>query len=150
MPITPQEFVRTWRAVTRKERSAAQEHFSDLCRLVRHPTPAEDDPTGQRFTFEAGVGTLGAVSPVLECVVAQPNGTFVAWFGYRNPNASPVTFAVGMTNRFTLIPTNRSQPTVFQPGRQVRVFSVAFPGTNLVWTLNGRTSTASRNSTRCP
>ena len=57
MPITPQEFVRKWRAATLKERSAAQEHFLDLCRLVRHPTPAEDDPTGQRFTFEAGVGT---------------------------------------------------------------------------------------------
>ena len=28
--------------------------FIDLCRLVGHPTPAEDDPTGQTFTFEAG------------------------------------------------------------------------------------------------
>ena len=35
--------------------AAAQEHFIDLCRLIGHPTPAEDDPTGERFTFEAGV-----------------------------------------------------------------------------------------------
>ncbi len=54
MPITPQEFVHKWRGVTLKERSAAQEHFLDLCHLIGHPTPAEDDPTGQRFTFEAG------------------------------------------------------------------------------------------------
>lgn len=51
---TPQEFVSKWRDVRLKERAAAQEHFIDLCRLVGHPTPAEDDPTGERFTFEAG------------------------------------------------------------------------------------------------
>jgi type II restriction/modification system DNA methylase subunit YeeA len=54
MPISPQQFVHKWRGVTLKERSAAQEHFLDLCHLIGHPTPAEDDPTGQRFTFEAG------------------------------------------------------------------------------------------------
>lgn len=46
--MTPQEFVAKWRNVDLKERAAAQEHFLDLCRLVGHPTPAEDDPTGQR------------------------------------------------------------------------------------------------------
>ena len=52
--LTPQEFVTKWRDVTLKERSAAQEHFLDLCRLVGHDTPAEADPTGETFTFEAG------------------------------------------------------------------------------------------------
>ncbi|HEX9926788.1 MAG TPA: type IIL restriction-modification enzyme MmeI [Anaerolineae bacterium] len=54
--LSPQEFVHKWRDVTLKERSAAQEHFIDVCRLVRHETPAEADPTGERFTFEAGAG----------------------------------------------------------------------------------------------
>ena len=54
--MTPQQFVAKWRAITLKEKSAAQEHFIDLCHLVGHPTPAQDDPTGQRFTFEAGAG----------------------------------------------------------------------------------------------
>jgi hypothetical protein len=40
--------------VALKERSAAQEHFIDLCRLIGHPTPAEADPTGQEYDFEAG------------------------------------------------------------------------------------------------
>ncbi|NJN97681.1 MAG: hypothetical protein HC875_28175, partial [Anaerolineales bacterium] len=53
--LTPQEFVASWRNVTLKERSAAQEHFIDLCHLVGHETPAKADPTGERFTFEAGV-----------------------------------------------------------------------------------------------
>jgi hypothetical protein len=53
--LNPQEFVGKWRNVQLKERSAAQEHFLDLCQLLQHPTPAEFDPTGQTFTFEAGV-----------------------------------------------------------------------------------------------
>jgi hypothetical protein len=59
MPPTllPQEFVAKWRSSTLKERSAAQEHFIDLCRLVGHPTPAEADPEGTTFTFEAGAST---------------------------------------------------------------------------------------------
>lgn len=56
---TPQAFVAKWRDATLKERAAAQEHFIDLCRLIGHPTPAEDDPTGERFTFEAGADKGG-------------------------------------------------------------------------------------------
>ena len=52
--MTPQEFVTKWRKAALKERSAVQEHFIDFCRMLKHPTPAEDDPTGTRFTFEAG------------------------------------------------------------------------------------------------
>jgi hypothetical protein len=52
--LSPQEFVAKWRKAALKESSAAQEHFIDLCHLVGHPTPAEADPTGQTFTFEAG------------------------------------------------------------------------------------------------
>ena len=52
--LTPQQFVQKWRSSTLKERSSAQEHFIDLCRLLDHPTPAEADPTGQSFTFGAG------------------------------------------------------------------------------------------------
>jgi type II restriction/modification system DNA methylase subunit YeeA len=52
--LSPQEFVAKWRKVELKERSAAQSHFNDLCRLVGHPTPVEADPVGLTFTFEAG------------------------------------------------------------------------------------------------
>ena len=52
--LSPQEFVAKWRKTTLKESAAAQEHFIDLCHLVGHATPAEADPTGQSFTFEAG------------------------------------------------------------------------------------------------
>ena len=44
--MTPGEFIAKWLASELKERSAAQEHFIDLCRLLGEPTPAEADPTG--------------------------------------------------------------------------------------------------------
>ena len=52
--LSPQDFVAKWRHATLKERSAAQEHFLDLCRLLGHPTPAEADPSGDSFCFERG------------------------------------------------------------------------------------------------
>ena len=52
--MTPGEFIAKWRASELKERSAAQEHFIDLCRLLGEPTPAEADPTGDHYCFERG------------------------------------------------------------------------------------------------
>ena len=54
MPMTPGAFIAKWRAAELKERSAAQEHFIDLCRLLDEPTPAEADPTGDWYCFERG------------------------------------------------------------------------------------------------
>ena len=52
--MTPGEFIAKWLASELKERSAAQEHFIDLCRLLGEPTPAEADPTGDTYCFERG------------------------------------------------------------------------------------------------
>ena len=52
--MTPHEFIAKWSASTLKERSAAQEHFIDLCRLLGEPTPAEADPAGETYCFERG------------------------------------------------------------------------------------------------
>ena len=52
--LTPQAFVDKWRHVELKEHAACQEHFLDLCHRIGHPTPAEDDPTGEHFTSEYG------------------------------------------------------------------------------------------------
>ena len=52
--MTPLEFIAKWRASELKERSAAQEHFIDLCRLLGELTPAEADPTGEHYCFERG------------------------------------------------------------------------------------------------
>ncbi|MEI7947745.1 MAG: DNA methyltransferase [bacterium] len=57
--MTAGDFITKWQQVELKERSAAQEHFIDLCRLVGHPTPVELDPTGDSFCFERGVSKHG-------------------------------------------------------------------------------------------
>jgi hypothetical protein len=62
--LTPQSFVEKWRQAALKERSASQEHFIDVCRMVGHLTPAELDSSGGFFTFEAGAAkTAGAWTP---------------------------------------------------------------------------------------
>lgn len=43
-----------WRAAELKERSSAQEHFLDLCRVLGEPSPATADPTGDFYCFERG------------------------------------------------------------------------------------------------
>jgi type II restriction/modification system DNA methylase subunit YeeA len=57
--ITPQEFISKWSRSTLKERSAAQEHFIDLCRLLDELTPAQADPHGDWFCFERGANKTG-------------------------------------------------------------------------------------------
>ena len=51
--MTPTGFIAKWRANTRNERAAAQEHFLDLCALLNEPTP-NSDPTGAAYAFEKG------------------------------------------------------------------------------------------------
>lgn len=57
--MTIHDFITKWKQVELKERSAAQEHFIDLCTVFEHPTPAMDDPTGERFCFEKGAAKHG-------------------------------------------------------------------------------------------
>ena len=56
--MTPQAFITKWKAATLKERSASQEHFLDLCRLLDEPTPAAVDPEGTWYCFERGASKL--------------------------------------------------------------------------------------------
>lgn len=53
------DFIAKWQASQLKERSAAQEHFLDLCRLLGEPTPAEVDPKGDWYCFERGAHKEG-------------------------------------------------------------------------------------------
>ena len=57
--MTAQDFIAKWSQVDLTERSAAQQHFLDLCELVGHPKPAAADPAGESFTFEKGAAKHG-------------------------------------------------------------------------------------------
>ena len=62
--MTPDQFIAKWRGTTLNERSAAQEHFLDLCRLLEQPTTAEADPSGTWYAFEKGASKAGGCGAV--------------------------------------------------------------------------------------
>ena len=64
--ITPGEFIAKWRASELKERSAAQEHFIDLCRLLGEPTPADADPTGDYANDPRAIAIAEAARRLVE------------------------------------------------------------------------------------
>lgn len=45
--MTVTDFIAKWRRSERTERSAAQEHFLDLCEVFGQPKPGEVDPAGE-------------------------------------------------------------------------------------------------------
>ena len=51
-------FIAKWQASLLTERSAAQSHFLDLCRVLSKPEPSSD-PTGENYAFEKSVGKVG-------------------------------------------------------------------------------------------
>jgi hypothetical protein len=57
--LTLPEFIARWQAADLSERSAAQQHFLDLCAVLGQPTPAAVDQTGAFYTFEKGVAKTG-------------------------------------------------------------------------------------------
>jgi hypothetical protein len=60
--MTPAAFIAKWSRVTLSERSASQQHFIDLCRLLGQPAPAEHDAIGAEYTSEKGVAVTDAAS----------------------------------------------------------------------------------------
>jgi hypothetical protein len=57
--MTPPEFIAKWQKANLPERSAAQQHFLDLCDLLGQPKPAAADPEGTWYTFERGTHKTG-------------------------------------------------------------------------------------------
>jgi hypothetical protein len=55
MPLTVADFVHRWKINSQSERASAQSHFNDLCELLGERTPAQADPTGERYAFEKQV-----------------------------------------------------------------------------------------------
>jgi len=72
--ITPQEFVARWAEVTLTEKASSQSHFIDLCHLLDQPTPTEEDPTGDRYTFEKGAEKTPGLTSGRRGMMSRPNG----------------------------------------------------------------------------
>jgi hypothetical protein len=94
--------------------------------------------------------------PLLECVDDNGDGTYTAHFGYLNQTNAAITLPIGPKNMFEPGQLDYGQPTVFQPGEHLNVFSVIFDGTDeLHWMLKAdgdkrHQVTASATSDACP
>ncbi len=88
-------------------------------------------------------------TPVLDCV-ASTNGAFVAYFGYVDPSSAS-TIAAGVDNSVVPGITFQGQPTYFETGTYLRVFSVAFGPvfSEVAWDLNGVEALATESSPAC-
>ena len=58
-PLSLPEFIERWQGSRLSERSAAQQHYLDLCAVLGQPTPAAADQEGTFYTFEKGVHKTG-------------------------------------------------------------------------------------------
>ena len=120
------------------------------------PSPTSEPPADPTPTSEPPTSTpvpASSVRPVVECVTANGDGTYTAYFGYRNDGEERVTIPIGPRNRVAPAPEDRGQPTTFSRGATAPwpnvPFSAAFSGGSLGWTVDGHTAAASPDSPRC-
>ncbi|MHB0965851.1 MAG: hypothetical protein ACYC36_05285 [Bellilinea sp.] len=103
------------------------------------------------YTLRFDAPSPEKVTPILECVTDNEDGSYTARFGYNNPNPFVVVVRADRANSFQPPPVFRTgQPESFAPGRVVDWFGVLFDGTGLTWVLDGHAVTANRNSPPCP
>ena len=94
-----------------------------------------------------------SVIPCLECISENEDGSYTAYFGYKNPNSYQVEIPIGERNGFTPGSIDRGQPTIFLPGSSPTYpsssFQVIFNGDRLTWNLDGNLVQASSKDRRC-
>lgn len=70
-------------------------------------------------------GGQAPLVPALDCVAANADGSFTAFFGYRNDNGVAVTVPLGSKNALALDPKSY-RPTLFEPGSHHFAFGADF------------------------
>jgi len=83
----------------------------------------------------------GTVSPLLDCVVTNGNGTYTAVLGYANTTGRRQSIPVGTYNMLTPSWVDQVQPTTFSSGTHHGVFTVTLSWIDLLfrpsWRLSG-------------
>jgi hypothetical protein len=97
----------------------------------------------------------GTVSPLLDCVVQNSNGTYTVVLGYSNSTGRSQTIPYGWSNVIAPSTYDRLQPTTFKAGTYHGVFTVTLTASDLWsdphWRLNGDTiDYADVTSNPCP
>jgi hypothetical protein len=83
----------------------------------------------------------GTVTPLLDCLYKNSNGTYTAVLGYDNATSTTRTIAVGSWNQFAPSRFDGAQPTVFRPGVQHGAYAVTLTSSEYMggpyWYLDG-------------
>ncbi len=104
------------------------------------------DRTGNQSAPVYVKAAMENVTPVFNGLSVINRNTFAAAFGFDNPNDFPVTLSWGPRNQFAYQGSGGQyfgQPTTFAPGGLDAACTVQFDGSELAWTLDGTTVTAS-------
>ena len=94
--------------------------------------------------------------------IDKHGSTYDATFGYENDNSVAQTIPVGPANFFSPAPSDRGQPTIFAPGRNVAAITVrgiptsgqltwtlAYAGTRATLATTGSSATATPSTPSC-
>ena len=86
---------------------------TDVSAAGNFPVWVSDNSLNSDTLIYKVVSTLPQpVRPVLECVTNNGDGTYTAFFGYKNENSISVYIPVGSKNKFTPNPQDRRTTSV--------------------------------------
>ena len=89
------------------------------------------------------------LTPIVECVWSNGNGTSdIAW-GYNNPSTKVVHIDIGNKNKMAPSPDDRGQPTDFEIGMHHNVFVTTVTGSSLEWRLGNNKESPSGSTPAC-
>jgi hypothetical protein len=83
------------------------------------------------------------LTPIVECVWVETNGSRTVVWGYDNPSGVIIHIDVGNKNNMSPGAANGGQPVQFLPGRKTNVFVTNVPGTSASWRLGNNTASLS-------
>ena len=89
------------------------------------------------------------LTPVVECVWVETNGSRSVVWGYDNPSTSTLHIDVGSKNKMSPGAEDAGQPVQFLPGRRLNVFVTNVPGTSATWRLGNNTASLSSSTKAC-
>jgi hypothetical protein len=83
------------------------------------------------------------ITPIVECVWVETNGSRTVVWGWNNPSTSTVHIDYGNKNKMSPGADNGGQPEDFLPGRKLNAFVTNVPGTSASWRLGNNSASLS-------
>ncbi len=123
-----------------------------VCTLAAMGLVGLGAPAAQAATYTCpplGTDVCKAITPVIECVWDNRNGTMTALWGWQNPTTDTAAIAYGSHNSISPGADNQGQPTAYPPGTKRNVFVTTFTGTTSTWRLGNNSATVTAATPRC-